>query len=370
MTGSGKFTKAGTGELTLINNSTYSGITDIQQGTLAFSAETQLGNSAATNTVSIANNATLKLVDAPYATTSASVDLGSTRAIALSSGGGTINVGSFVDAYTATTPNTLTVSGAISGTAGDPLTKTGTGTLELGAVNTYAGVTDIDEGMLSVLVSGSISGSAVNVSSGATLRALGGVGSTVSNSGTVVGGSNDGSTGSIGTLNSIANSIVSPGATNDGLNSTTILNTGAFSLTDNSELKLEISTGTTPGIGHDQIVASGTVSLLANSTLTLTLQNGFAPTGGDQFVLILNNSALALNGTFSNYAANHAPVFLTNNLGTYEFSINYDGNFAGDGVANDVYLLAVPEPNAVTMLAGSLGLALGLQRFRRRRQTV
>jgi len=32
-----------------------------------------------------------------------------------------------------------------------------------------------------------------------------------------------------------------------------------------------------------------------------------------------------------------------------------------------VALLVVPEPNAMSMLAGSLGLALGLQRFRRRR---
>ena len=32
-----------------------------------------------------------------------------------------------------------------------------------------------------------------------------------------------------------------------------------------------------------------------------------------------------------------------------------------------VALLVVPEPNALSMLAGSLGLALGLQRFRRRR---
>ena len=33
----------------------------------------------------------------------------------------------------------------------------------------------------------------------------------------------------------------------------------------------------------------------------------------------------------------------------------------------DVVLQVVPEPNALSMLAGSLGLALGLQRFRRRR---
>jgi hypothetical protein len=33
----------------------------------------------------------------------------------------------------------------------------------------------------------------------------------------------------------------------------------------------------------------------------------------------------------------------------------------------NVALLAVPEPNSWTMLAGSLGIALGWPRFRRRR---
>jgi hypothetical protein len=37
---------------------------------------------------------------------------------------------------------------------------------------------------------------------------------------------------------------------------------------------------------------------------------------------------------------------------------------------NDVSLraLSIPEPNALSMLAGSIGLALGLQRFRRSRK--
>ena len=34
---------------------------------------------------------------------------------------------------------------------------------------------------------------------------------------------------------------------------------------------------------------------------------------------------------------------------------------------NDIAILAIPEPNALSLLAGSLSLAMGLQRFRRRR---
>ena len=51
------------------------------------------------------------------------------------------------------------------------------------------------------------------------------------------------------------------------------------------------------------------------------------------------------------------------------FAISYAANFGADTLTggNDVAVMAIPEPNAMSMLAGSFGLALGLQRFRRRR---
>jgi len=44
-------------------------------------------------------------------------------------------------------------------------------------------------------------------------------------------------------------------------------------------------------------------------------------------------------------------------------------DFDGVGGVNDVTLTlaAIPEPNSMAMLAASLGMSLGLQRFRRRR---
>jgi len=42
------------------------------------------------------------------------------------------------------------------------------------------------------------------------------------------------------------------------------------------------------------------------------------------------------------------------------------GSFESISNGSNVALLVVPEPNALGMLAGGLGLALGLQRFRRR----
>ncbi len=53
-----------------------------------------------------------------------------------------------------------------------------------------------------------------------------------------------------------------------------------------------------------------------------------------------------------------------------EFAISYEANFSTGAFTggNDVAIMAIPEPNSMSMLAGSLGLALGLQRFRRRRK--
>ncbi|HEY3789834.1 MAG TPA: PEP-CTERM sorting domain-containing protein, partial [Urbifossiella sp.] len=75
------------------------------------------------------------------------------------------------------------------------------------------------------------------------------------------------------------------------------------------------------------------------------------------------------------------------NGNSYEINYAYDPNAVGSfGLTNfnvsntdfeaitggsDVAILAVvPEPNALPMLLGSLGLALGLQRFRRHRRSV
>ena len=53
-----------------------------------------------------------------------------------------------------------------------------------------------------------------------------------------------------------------------------------------------------------------------------------------------------------------------------QFLVNYADNAPlGDGGGNDVSLtlMAVPEPSTMSTLAASIGLALGLQRRRRRR---
>jgi hypothetical protein len=103
---------------------------------------------------------------------------------------------------------------------------------------------------------------------------------------------------------------------------------------------------------------------LGGSTLAIKLADNYVPLAGDQFILILNQSSQATTGQFGN-VPNGTGAY---DVGYYHFTIHYDGNFDGGSIANDVYL-TVPEPNTWTMLAGGLGMALGLQRFRRRRQS-
>jgi hypothetical protein len=69
----------------------------------------------------------------------------------------------------------------------------------------------------------------------------------------------------------------------------------------------------------------------------------------------------------------------TSNGQSYDINYAYSGNTTGSDISqaafqantggdNVAVMLVVPEPNSLSMLMGSLGVALGLQRFRRRRR--
>jgi hypothetical protein len=132
-------------------------------------------------------------------------------------------------------------------------------------------------------------------------------------------------------------------------------------------LSLQIG-GTTAGgetaTGHDRLTASGAVALTGGD-LKLTLLGTPSFTLGDQLFLIVNNSGSSITGTFAtlNGAALNASNIV---FGGQQFQLAYNANFSGpgsDGMANDVALVAVPEPHNCTVLAGAFGL---LARTRRR----
>ena len=106
---------------------------------------------------------------------------------------------------------------------------------------------------------------------------------------------------------------------------------------------------------------------------------------GDLFTVILNNGSSPVTGEFANTTLVSGSTYsFASNGRNYEINYAFNnsaigGNptasginaaaFAADtgGTNVAVLMLAIPEPNSWSMLLGSLGIALGLQRFRRRR---
>jgi autotransporter-associated beta strand protein len=145
LSGAGGLTKMGSGTLTLSGTNTYSGGTTINTGTLAVSADSNLGGSA--GGLAFGGGALQFLSGFTMS-----------RTVALNSGGGTFD----------TNGNNATLAGTISGTGG--LTKIGAGTLTLSGPSTYTGATNVNAGTLQAGVANAFTPlSAFTVASGATL---------------------------------------------------------------------------------------------------------------------------------------------------------------------------------------------------------
>jgi autotransporter-associated beta strand protein len=254
--------------------------------------------------------------------------------------------------------------------------KDGAGTLTLAGANSYTGMTVVSEGK--VIVSGSIAGT-VDVSPGATLASGNNVTSTIEGAVILSG-------------DAVTGGILAPGDTGDTAGATTIgqlhVNGSLFlgNTGQPAHLAIEIG-GTTAGTLYDQVqVASNSGVILTNVNLDLSLANSFNPTtltlatyntGNNQLnhdgslLFIVKGSTSSVSGTFLNAggADTNLAGFGTYNLGGQIFAISYQADAVGGSFTGgkDIALMAIPEPNSLAMLAGSLGLALGLQRFRRRK---
>jgi autotransporter-associated beta strand protein len=139
MGGSGSFTKSGAGSVTLSGSNIFSGLTDVQEGTLAYGVANALG--------------------------SGNVQVS----------GGTLNIATFNDSVgtvTLASGSIAGTTGVLSGTAYEvrggaisailggnavALTKSTSGTVTLSGVSTYSGQTRVSAGVLALGVSGAIS---------------------------------------------------------------------------------------------------------------------------------------------------------------------------------------------------------------------
>jgi len=246
--------KNGTNALTLSGNNAYSGITNLNAGTLAAASNTALGSS------------TLNM--------GAGTSLQSARAnLSLSNNIG-LNGTNTID----TNGNATTLSGVISGSS-ITLNKIGTGTLTLSGSNTYSGTTDLSAGTLAVASNTALGTSRLNMAAGTTLQ------SAVSG----LSLSNDIGLSGTNTIDTNGNSITLSGvisgntaATLDKVGSGTMTLTGnnTFSGTttiSSGTLQIGNNSGTTGSLGGGDIVDNA--ALVFSRANTLTVANAISGTG-------------------------------------------------------------------------------------------
>ncbi|MFN4257799.1 MAG: autotransporter-associated beta strand repeat-containing protein [Gemmataceae bacterium] len=388
--GSGGLTKNTAGILTLSGTNSYTGVTNIDAGTLQV-----MGGSALVDTGTVSVNiagATFELLN--------DETIGTLNGVA----GGIVQLNA----------NTLTVgagsfAGAINGSGG--LTKNTAGILLLNGTNGYTGTTNIDAGTLrvdggSALVDtgtvsvntagatfelladetiGTLNGVAnstvqlnantLTVGAGNFLGvidgtggltkttvgtlALGGVntytGTTNINGGfLLVNGStaagstvevnNTGTLGGTGTINGPVN-VNSGGTINPGPNGAAPANTGI--LTVNNTVTFNLGSffhvdinGTTPGTQHDQLTVTGTGAVIINAGATLVGTTDPLIINGLSFVVLNKASTGFISGAFTN--ANLVSPPATVSVGGKTYTYNFNGtNYVG-GSGRDLVLTTTP----------------------------
>jgi hypothetical protein len=177
------------------------------------------------------------------------------------------------------------------------------------------------------------------------------------------------SPGTTGTLGGINNGGVYTGADVSQIGTLTVNGTATFASGAKLQLDLkkpDTTTGTNPSNElNDQIGGTVQLTLATTSNFVLNLAPGYTPQLNDLFFITtgaINTTAVTGLGNGTVFTNAGTPGV------TWEAftAANYANNSISGGT--DLAIQVVPEPNAISMLAGSFGLALGLQRFRRRRK--
>ncbi|MCG3148633.1 MAG: hypothetical protein PCFJNLEI_02078 [Verrucomicrobiae bacterium] len=260
-----------------------------------------------------------------------------------------------VDVTRGTTPIVdADLIGALSGTGGSGLVKTGGGVLRLSANNTYGGSTVVNGGTL--IVNGALASGALSLSSGASLAGTGTLASVVSGGGTIAPGHSPG----ILTVNQLDPSggldfnfeftrLDSPDYTQPGASS-------------NDVLRITNATPFTATLG-----VANTVNLYVTAPLAIGVTNWFR--GGFYTDQSVNFDAWILGATyrwFYNSALQGTPALVrtVDETGT-QFS-GQNGWVMEFGVVGGTMPVAVvPEPNVLVFwLSGSLTFAIARRRKR------
>jgi len=365
----------GAGKLILSGANTYNGATTINVGALSISADNNLGAApgSATPGQLTFNGGTLA--------TTADFTLDPNRGIALSAA-------ATIDTAANTT---LTYNGIMAGT--NALTKSGTGTLVLGGLNTYSGTTEVSAGVLNLRNASALgaTSSGTTVDSNGSLQLQGGIAVgaeplTLNNAGvsgagaienvsganswsgaiTLASASTIGSTGGTLTLSGNVDNgtflLTAGGAGNTTLNGV-ISNSGALTKTGGGTLTLAgantysgtttISAGTLKlgaanaipdGAGKGDVVmnpASGTATFDVGGFSETV--NGLSNSGGGSS--LVDNSAASttptltiggnnVTGTFSGVIQNTAGILSLTKIGTGTLTLSGANSFSGNTTIN------------------------------------
>ena len=346
-------TGAGTGE-TFIGNTgnTFSGPVTIVNAKTVWN-----GSGAFGNTTSITLDEKVTLASDNAGTVGVTSSFGADKSIFLSANGGIGTAGTGV----------TTINGVIADKLGDVgrLTKSDTGTLILGGVNTYTGATRVSGGTLLVSNGGSIAQSSLTtVTTGTTLTANGTVGAVAVNTGGTLNGA-----GTVGTT-TVAGTLTpgnSPGVLN--VNGNLTMASGGNMVW---ELFANTATQASPAV-FDQVLVSGNLTFDGSNGISLnfgTTAAGSTVSWSDSF-WSSNRSFLIYDVSGSTTGFSNLSLLNTSfNDATGAALAESQGNFTVSQLGSDVFLNynAIPEPSTGTLLGFGFG-GLVLTRLLRRKQS-
>jgi fibronectin-binding autotransporter adhesin len=287
ISGTGTLTKLGNGILTLAGSNSYSGNTNVTDGTLLLNATTAIygGTIDAANTarISVADGATLGLgvggsssfSVSDISVVAANTDLGAGAKLALDT--------------TSATNGSATLSGLSTGAVN--LQKTGSGTLLLAGTSSGTGTMEIANGTLSYDAPDAFLGGALNATNAAKITVADGA-----TLGLGIGGASSFSTADVTTVNQNVNFTAGSSLGLDTTNATS----GAATLND-----LNFGATGLTKIGDGSLTLTGTTTL----TGATTIQGGSLIIGSDALLGAAPGSATAGHLTLDGGSLNTTSTF-------------------------------------------------------------
>jgi fibronectin-binding autotransporter adhesin len=261
-----------------------------------------------------------------FGSTSANALVDFQNSINLGSSGTNVRTISVIDNPNSTT-DIARISGALTNTAaGQGIDKTGNGTLQLTATNTYTGNTTVSAGTL--VVNGSITTSPnTSVANGATL----------------------GGSGTTGAVTLASGATLAPG------NSPGTLSTGAMTWTTGANYNwqaVDMTSSTPSGSNFDSLTVAGTLDVQAGFNFNLWSLSSTGPdvngnatgfsSGANGYWIVASATSLTNGANLSTAnvfaAANNGTNGFMNSLGGGSFTLILGGSGGAPGTPNDVVL--------------------------------